>query len=388
MKILFLQHCLGYGGATKSLILLQKALYNYVDIYTGIRKNINNDLKIKKQFEYSKEIVEFTIPIIYAFKDMRSSTKEFNKGRNYLPNDLINYINTKHIDILHINSTVFAGIIANVKKYTNCKIIVHLREELIADSSNNVEMYVNHEICKYSDWLIAISENEIKFLESTSKVTIIPNPHDFTQTDVFLRGNKKKNKITIGMCANFIMMKGHLFFLDVINAINRKYDKADHLEFVIIGYPNHLTFRDFVKKMIGWGYKYAFDSKFKKYAFNNVKIIPFTFEIYDYLSNIDIYVRPDLMGSPWGRDIIEAMALAKPIVATGFSEFYVENNKTGYLVPVNDVEAMADKIIYLISSPGLRTIFGEKGYNKVRSMCDLNTYGAKINNIYKSVLHD
>lgn len=113
--------------------------------------------------------------------------------------------------------------------------------------------------------------------------------------------------------------------------------------------------------MIGWGYKYAFDSKFKKYAFNNVKIIPFTFEIYDYLSNIDIYVRPDLMGSPWGRDIIEAMALAKPIVATGFSEFYVENNKTGYLVPVNDVEAMADKNYIFDIISWIKNNFWRKG---------------------------
>ncbi|MBW7843826.1 MAG: glycosyltransferase family 4 protein, partial [Ignavibacterium sp.] len=85
-------------------------------------------------------------------------------------------------------------------------------------------------------------------------------------------------------------------------------------------------------------------------------------------------------------DIIEAMALKKPIVATGTSEFFIENEKTGYLVSPRDPEQMLAKIIELVNEPEKRKEFGEAGYRKIRQMCDLDEYGKKIFNIYSELL--
>ena len=62
-------------------------------------------------------------------------------------------------------------------------------------------------------------------------------------------------------------------------------------------------------------------------------------------------------------NIVEAMALGKPIVATNVrgNADLVENEKGGYLVNLNDSKAMADKILFLYNSK--KTIENMSNYN-------------------------
>ncbi len=67
------------------------------------------------------------------------------------------------------------------------------------------------------------------------------------------------------------------------------------------------------------------------------------------------------------RTIMEAMALAKPVVATdvsGTNELVVEG-QTGFLVPLGDIDAMAEKIMLLIENPNLREEMGSYGLKRV-----------------------
>ena len=118
-----------------------------------------------------------------------------------------------------------------------------------------------------------------------------------------------------------------------------------------------------------------------------IKILPYTLNVFDALKAMDIVVRPSLSGDPWGRDVIEAMALGKPVVATGTSEFYVENGVTGYLVPPGQPQPLAQKILALINEPAQRKDFGRRGRAKIKRICDLQQYGRKITEIYQGLLH-
>lgn len=70
----------------------------------------------------------------------------------------------------------------------------------------------------------------------------------------------------------------------------------------------------------------------------------------------------------FGLVIAEAMACGLPVIATecGGPEVLVEENETGYLVPINDSEKMADKICHLLQNPEKRRRFGAKA----REICD------------------
>jgi len=87
-----------------------------------------------------------------------------------------------------------------------------------------------------------------------------------------------------------------------------------------------------------------------------------------------VYLRTDETGSPWGRDIIEAMALGLVVIATGKSEEFVVDGVTGFLVPPGNPDLMADRIIRLISDPLLLGSMRHATLERARSLFDYNNY--------------
>jgi glycosyltransferase involved in cell wall biosynthesis len=76
----------------------------------------------------------------------------------------------------------------------------------------------------------------------------------------------------------------------------------------------------------------------------------------------DIFVLPSLFeGLP--RALLEAMALAKPVVATdiGGSREVVRHEETGLIVAPRDAEALAQSLSRLVASPRDRRAYGEAG---------------------------
>ena len=76
----------------------------------------------------------------------------------------------------------------------------------------------------------------------------------------------------------------------------------------------------------------------------------------------DIYVLPSYReGVP--RTLLEAASMAKPIITTdtvGCREV-VRYGENGYLIPIKDAQALAQKIAYLATHPEARKIMGENG---------------------------
>jgi glycosyltransferase involved in cell wall biosynthesis len=69
-----------------------------------------------------------------------------------------------------------------------------------------------------------------------------------------------------------------------------------------------------------------------------------------------------------GTSLLDAMACAKPVVATtagGIPEVVVDG-ETGLLVPPRDHHALADAIVRLLNDAGLRARLGEAGLARVR----------------------
>jgi L-malate glycosyltransferase len=85
-------------------------------------------------------------------------------------------------------------------------------------------------------------------------------------------------------------------------------------------------------------------------------------QVPEYMSKIDIFVVPSRSES-FGVAALEASASEIPVIASdvgGLPEVVLDG-VTGYLVPVNNVESLAEKITQLIESPHLRLEMGENG---------------------------
>lgn len=82
----------------------------------------------------------------------------------------------------------------------------------------------------------------------------------------------------------------------------------------------------------------------------------------------DVAVFPSLY-EPFGIVALEAMSVGLPVVAArsgGLTEV-VEHGETGLLVPPNDAGALADALVPLLVSPGLREHLGQKGRERTRN---------------------
>ncbi len=84
------------------------------------------------------------------------------------------------------------------------------------------------------------------------------------------------------------------------------------------------------------------------------------------MSEVDLMVLPSWReGTP--RGLLEAASMALPIITTdapGCREI-VENGKNGFLVPIGDAVALAEKIEYLLENPEICLRFGTAGREKV-----------------------
>ncbi len=99
------------------------------------------------------------------------------------------------------------------------------------------------------------------------------------------------------------------------------------------------------------------------------------------------------MPSRWegfGLTAAEAMAAAKPVVGTevvGLREV-VADGVTGFLVPVDDADALAERLRQLLADDALRTTMGRRGLHRVRRLFDRATHDQQWRDAYASLLSE
>ena len=93
----------------------------------------------------------------------------------------------------------------------------------------------------------------------------------------------------------------------------------------------------------------------------------FRADVLSLLKAFDLFVMSSVTEG-LGTSLLDAMAAARPIVATragGMPEVVVDG-ETGVLVPIRDPEQLAGAIVRLLKDPALRSRFGQAGLARVR----------------------
>jgi glycosyltransferase involved in cell wall biosynthesis len=86
------------------------------------------------------------------------------------------------------------------------------------------------------------------------------------------------------------------------------------------------------------------------------------------LRQIDVLIQSNIAPEGFGRAVAEAMSAGVPVIASrawSFSEL-VEDNRTGWLVPVGDVEALAQRMLAAGRNPGERRAVAERARTAIR----------------------
>ena len=83
----------------------------------------------------------------------------------------------------------------------------------------------------------------------------------------------------------------------------------------------------------------------------------------------------------------QAMACGCPVVASNHTgaEDLMTDGMEGFIVPVRDVEMLAEKLQQLADDPILRDEMGNKALQKVKGLGGWDDYGNKAMGIYKEI---
>jgi glycosyltransferase involved in cell wall biosynthesis len=179
-----------------------------------------------------------------------------------------------------------------------------------------------------------------------------------------------ENRIVITMVGRINPGKGQLFFLEMAERLVADYPS---LHFLLVGDPFP-------------GYEYIEEEILQKlksvHLEKSVSYLGFRKDIPEILAASDIFVLPSILPDSFPTVILEAMAAAKPVIATrsgGASELVLDQ-ETGFLIPMSNVSAGISALTKLIESEALRSKMGQAGRARVLKEFSLEAFEEKIKN--------
>lgn len=119
-------------------------------------------------------------------------------------------------------------------------------------------------------------------------------------------------------------------------------------------------------------------------VFRHLAAIP-KIALIDYYSNSSVFVLPSLADS-FALVVLEAMACGIPAIVTtntGAGEA-IEDGKTGFIVPIRDVEVLKEKILFLYQNPDVNCDMGARAMNTAHRMT-WESYERRVVDFYESV---
>jgi glycosyltransferase involved in cell wall biosynthesis len=106
------------------------------------------------------------------------------------------------------------------------------------------------------------------------------------------------------------------------------------------------------------------------------------------IRGLDVVVMSSTQPEPFGGVVVEAMALARPVVATGIggSMEQVVDGVTGYLVEPGNPNSMANALAKLLDSDDRMKRFGENGYIRYLEKFEFKQFYLSLLELYQQAI--
>jgi glycosyltransferase involved in cell wall biosynthesis len=106
-----------------------------------------------------------------------------------------------------------------------------------------------------------------------------------------------------------------------------------------------------------------------------------------WYNKVSVVIIPSVFEG-FGLTAIEAMACGTPVIATDVDALrdVIEDGVNGLFVQYNDVEALSDKILYLLKNKAEQSKFSLNGKKKVQTVYNWDNISKDILRIYESIL--
>jgi glycosyltransferase involved in cell wall biosynthesis len=121
----------------------------------------------------------------------------------------------------------------------------------------------------------------------------------------------------------------------------------------------------------------------------NIRFTGYTRNVADFINAMEIVIHTSVEPEPFGRVLIEAMAMSKPVVGArgGAVTEIVEEGRTGLTFTPGDPSSLAEMVRRLLLSPEKAVAMGRNGRARLDSEFDIRTNVRKTQEIYDSLMH-
>lgn len=99
-------------------------------------------------------------------------------------------------------------------------------------------------------------------------------------------------------------------------------------------------------------------------------------------------IKPARDNIPWGRDVLEALGMGRPVLATGTFARFVEPGVTGFLCEPYSAETIAGQIVALADAPETAARMGTAGRARIAELCDGPRRAAELAAIWRRLAHE
>jgi len=265
------------------------------------------------------------------------------------------YILKNKIDIIYSNSIQAQIYCLPVKFTTGRKLVWHVRDSLTSKIAKYFFSYCSDKVICVSEYIY--DQLPIKL----SNKQVIYNGIDLEFWDASLHtletrsARRDKNKVLIGCIGQIIPWKRPF---DLVVAAEQIVASCHNVHFLFIGDDLFNEHSDYVNQIKNEVARRGLNS--------SISFIGCKTDVREIMNNLDIIVHC-AYNEPFGRVVLEGMALKKPVVAYkcgGVPEIVVDNS-TGFLVEPLNINLLTKKIVDLVDNGALRTKFGENARSEV-----------------------
>jgi len=353
--ILFVDHAASLGGAERSLLLLQENLDPA--IWSCALAGVPGALL---EAAAQRGTAVYPLPLPRLRRSPRFLAHGLQSARA-----LAHLARKTDAALLYANTVRAAIYTALAAKIARRPFVWHMRDFWLSENRPHrlwPDTAGKRLLTAMAALVIANSQATADHLPSSARVRVVPNGIDVRPYDPSLDGRafRARHHIpadapVVGMVGRLRPWKGQIPFLHMAAHIHQQ---APQVHFLIVGGDP-------------FGVDEAYPQQLQALAASlhlseRVTFSGQTDDVPGALASLDVFVHPG-DPEPFGLVNLEAMAMAKPVVAFAHGALpeIVLNGHTGWLVPPNDEAALSTAVLHLLHDPAERQRLGMAGRERV-----------------------
>lgn len=275
----------------------------------------------------------------------------------------------ERVDVLHANNFALEPLWA--ARLLGIAIVNHLHGFLYFPMERSRRRVIRH-VNAFVSISRAVTESSVRAGIDPARIHEIPN---FVERVPEASPPPMPTELTIGIFGRVAQWKGQKEFL---HAAMRVLPRFPGLRVYVVGDAS-----DGDPRYLAECREIAQSSPFA----SQIEFTGLVTDVAAYYRKCTVVVHASIEPEPFGMVVIEAMAEARPVVASmlGAPPEIIQEGVEGFLVDPKDSDAMAGRIATLLTDPTLAADMGRKGHKKVLTRYDPSVVARRFEHLYVQV---